>query len=119
MLIQITAFGGIAPQVIDPALLPPNKSQQAINCRFDRGGVTALQNDLFSAEQVKTGLLLTIYRYEEGSFFTWPSDVDVCEAPNPGDEYGRVYFTEYGELKVTDKYIYIQGRRERISGSGV
>lgn len=112
MLIQITAFGGIAPQVIDPALLPPNKSQQAINCRFDRGGVTALQNDLFSAEQVKTGLLLTIYRYEEGSFFTWPSDVDVCEAPNPGDEYGRVYFTEYGELKVTDKYIYKEGGNE-------
>jgi hypothetical protein len=109
MLISILQFGGRAPQIIDPALLPVNKSQQAINCRFDRGGLTAIANDLFVAEQVKSGLLKTIYRYKDGNFLTWLTDVDVCESPNPGDEYGRIYYTENGEFKVTDKYLYKDG----------
>ncbi|MDD5523663.1 MAG: hypothetical protein PHV90_00335 [Smithella sp.] len=112
MLIQLDKFGGRMPQAIDPALIPAGKSQEAINCRFDQGGVAALKNDVPIVAQSKTGLLLTIYRYSDGNFFQWLTDVDVCAAPNPADAYGRIYFTENGELKVTDKFIYKQGGTE-------
>lgn len=109
MLITIDKFGGTVPQVIDPALLPTNKSQQAVNCRTDRGGITALQLDQPVVDQAKDGTLLSIYRYSDGNFFTWTSDVDVCAAPNPADAYGRVYYTENGEFRVTDKNLYKSG----------
>jgi hypothetical protein len=109
MLIEISKFGGTVPQIIDPALLPSNKSMEAINVRFDRGGVTVLQNDLPVADQVREGILLTIYFYEGGGFLTWLSDVDVVESPNPADIWERIYYTEYGEFRVTDKYIYKEG----------
>lgn len=109
MLIKVDKYGGRVPQILDPAALPENRSQEAANCRFDRGGVTALRNDLPVADQVKVGTLLTIYRYSDGNFFTWLSDVDVCAAPDPADAYGRVYYTENGEFKVTDKNKYKAG----------
>lgn len=112
MLIRLEKFGGRVPQAIDPAVIPEGNSQEAINCRFDRGGVSALKTDLPITEQAKEGLLLSIYRYYDGNFFSWLSDVDVCAAPNPADAYGRIYFTENGEFKVTDKFIYKQGGSE-------
>ena len=113
MVITLDKFGGTIPQIIDPALLPSENSIEAVNVRFDRGGVTALQTDSFLANQAKDGELMTIYLYEENDdIFTWFYDVDVCESPNPSDILGRIYYTEEGEFKVTDNVIYRNGGNE-------
>ncbi len=46
MLLPLEKFGGMAPRAKDPMRLPDNKSINAESCRFDRGGVSPLQDDL-------------------------------------------------------------------------
>lgn len=107
MLISIQQFGGIAPKVLDPELLPENKSQRAINCRFGSGGIIPLQKD--APVDAREGDILSLYRYQNGRFFAWQTDVDVVAAPVVSDIYKRVYYTEGGLLKVTDKDAYKDG----------
>lgn len=45
MLITLKNFGGLAPKVISPSLLPDGKSQIATNCRFDKGGFVPICED--------------------------------------------------------------------------
>ena len=110
MLLSIDKFGGQIPQVLDPALLPPNKSQQAINVRFDHGGVAALENDLPVNNMSLVSNPLTLYYASKfGAMFSWNSIVDAVESPNPSDIWERIYYTEHGNFKVTDKNLYNQG----------
>lgn len=107
MLINVSQFGGLMPRIIDPTLLPEGKSQVAKNCRFDRGGVTALEeNQLIQELTFKPA---SIYRNIDGKFFLFSNDTDVVTAPLANDTYGRVYFTENGELRVTDQSLYKSG----------
>jgi len=109
MLISIDTFGGIAPRIIDPALLPQGKAQFAKNIRTDKGGMSPLQEDMPVEAQSKSGTILSLFRYHDGKFFSWLSDVDVVTAPISDDSSKRVYFTENGEFRVTDKNIYKVG----------
>lgn len=109
MLISIDKFGGIAPKVIDPSLLPPGKAQAAKNIRMDRGGIVPMQEDLPVEDLVREGSVLSLYRYHNGKFFAWASDVDCANAPVSSDVHKRLYFTENGALRVTDKNLYKQG----------
>jgi len=45
LIIKIEKFGGIIPRVVDPFALPPENAQQAINCRFDLGGIAPYAED--------------------------------------------------------------------------
>lgn len=107
MIIAIEKFGGIAPRVADPALLPTDKSQSAINVRVDRGGVMPLPEDMPVQDLPRD--IMSMFRYWDGNFFTWTTDVDVVAAPVADDSHKRVYFAENGTLRVTDKLLYKQG----------
>jgi len=67
-LLPIDKFGGIVPKIIDPALLPPNRSIAAKNVRFDRGGIAPLRMDLFVLENKTT--TTTIITYYPGELVT-------------------------------------------------
>lgn len=107
MLIAVDSFGGIAPKIIDPSLLPSGKAQSAKNVRTDRGGIVPLQEDL-PIEDVSSPVM-SLFRYQDGRFFKWETDVDVVTAPVSDDSHKRVYFTENGALRVTDKEAYKEG----------
>jgi hypothetical protein len=112
MLLSITKFGGIEPRIIDPLILPDGKSQAAVDCRFDEGGIVPLNEDTNVYTPTNTGALETIYLYRNGGssyWFAWPSEVDAIEAPLPNDEYNRVFYTEEGLLKVTDSDLFTNG----------
>jgi len=113
MLIQLTKFGGKVPAIHDPAFLPDGKSQAAIDCRFDEYGVTPYLSDTVMQAAVKAGTV-SLYRYYNNYdsneyFFAWTTDVDAVTAPLPNDAYSRVYYTESGLFKVTDKDLFKSG----------
>jgi hypothetical protein len=114
MLLTLNKFGGIMPLVLDPTFLPDGKSQTAIDCRFDQGGLTALPVDVTQETPSRSGTKVSIFRYYEIAgateyFFTWLTDVDAVTAPLPNDSWERVFYTEAGALKVTDKNLFNQG----------
>lgn len=111
MLVTLDKFGGVAPKIIDPLLLPPNRSQIAKNVRFDRGGLAPIGTDsVVQASPKPSALALFVYDYLGVKyFFTWDTDVDVVKAPLPNDSYSRVFYTEAGIFKVTDKNLFNQG----------
>ncbi len=107
MLIEVTTFKGLVPKIIDPALLPVGNSQKAVNCRFDHGGVSSLEED--TPVQDLSSPPLSIYRNSDGNFFVFSSDTDICTAPLANDAYGRVFFVQNGSLRVTDQSLYKKG----------
>ncbi|MFA6509935.1 MAG: hypothetical protein WCV62_05720 [Candidatus Peribacteraceae bacterium] len=110
MKITLDTFGGIIPRILDPVLIPPNRSQVATNCEFGSGGITPLDTDLLDSVPAKT-LAESLYEYYNlGSrySFTWNTDVDAVRAPHLSDSYNRVYYTESGVFKVTDKNLFNQ-----------
>jgi hypothetical protein len=111
MLLGISKFGGLFPRVKDPRLLPENKSQIAINANFEEGGIRPLRRNLYDSAPGKTAAL-SLFRYygdSETVFFTWITDVDAVKAPLPWDTYNRVFYTEAGQLRVTDTEHYDDG----------
>ncbi len=110
MLLTIAKFGGILPKIKDPLLLPDGKSQAAVDCRFDHGGVEALLADLFNNTPANVGPLLSLFLYQyAGKFLAWNSDVKAMTAPLANDSFHRVFYTESGTLKVTDSTLYNSG----------
>ena len=112
MLLTFATFGGIIPKITDPRLIPPGKGQVAKNCRFDHGGITPLGTDATAATPTVTGPILTIFLYTGDSsnkWLAWASDVDAVLAPLANDSWKRVFYTESGYLRVTDKTLYKQG----------
>ena len=112
MLLSIDKFGGTIPRVKDKALLPAGKAQAAVNCRFDEGGIIPLQEDETIQAATRNGIILSLFTYYDAGqkeFFAWPSDVNAVIAPLVGDSFKRVFYTEEGTLKVTDKNLYKQG----------
>jgi hypothetical protein len=110
MLKAITQFGGILPIITDPLLLPEGKSQVAKNCRFDHGGADALLQDLFNSTPTNAGPLVSLFLYQFAQkFLAWNSNVTAVTAPLANDSFNRVYYTEGGQLKVTDSTLYDQG----------
>ncbi len=104
MLLSIDKFGGEVPKLLNPVLLPPNKSQFALNCVFDQGGLVPLLNDTLILTLPTTDMFVSAYLYEdEGTdyFFAWDTDVDAIKVPLASDSYNRVFYAEAGALKVT------------------
>lgn len=100
MLLSFLKFGGIAPKVYDPRLLPDGKAQTAKNCRFDHGGIMPLGADTSVATPTKPGTLISIYLYQDQYWFAWTTDVNAVLTPISNDSWNRVFFTEGGVLKV-------------------
>ena len=112
MLLKIDKFGGYDIRPIDPRQLPENRSQAALYCRFDRGGIMPILKATPYELLTKAGdkMSLFIY-YNAGSkyVFSWTTDVDAVKAPLPNDAYNRVYYTEGGVFKVTDSTLFDSG----------
>ena len=112
-LITIHQFGGEVPKITDPRLLPAGRAQVAQNCRFDHGGLVPLGTDGTAYTPTVAGPIKTIFLYDgDGGvikWLAWADDVDAVLAPLPNDSWKRVFYTEAGELRVTDKTLYKQG----------
>ena len=109
-ILAIVTFGGIIPKVKDSRILPDGKSQTAVNCRFDHGGIEAILNDLVTNTPTNTGPILSIFLYQYANkFLAWNSDVKALTAPLANDAHHRIFYTEGGKLKVTDDTLYDQG----------
>jgi hypothetical protein len=112
MLLEFKQFGGIVPRITDPRLIPPGHAQVAKNCRFDHGGLVPLGTDGAEYTPTVAGPIVSIFLYDgDGSvkWLAWADDVDAVLAPLPNDSWKRVFYTEAGELRVTDKNLYKQG----------
>jgi hypothetical protein len=110
--IVLDKFGGRVPKINDPTLLPEGKASIATNCLFDQGGIIPLYEDLFHSTPTKAGTKLYLYLYKDAGneyFFTWTTDVNAVRAPLANDTTNRVYFTESGDLKVTDNTTFDSG----------
>ena len=82
-----------------------------MNCHFDNGGVAPFDTDLLDSVPAKT-LAKSLYEYYNSGArysFTWNTDVDVVRAPQLSDSYNRVYYSEGGVFRVTDKNLFNQG----------
>lgn len=110
MLIKLENFGGILPKMKDLYALPQNKAQEALNCRFDLGGIAPYNKDSDVITPTHSGTLLSLFKYYDDNdnawYFAWDSDVDALKVPLPGDTYNRVFYAESGVLKVTDEDLY-------------
>jgi hypothetical protein len=119
LLIRFEKFGGIVPKVKDPFALPSDKAQEAQNCRFDIGGISAYNKDTTILTPTHTGTLLSLFKYYDDSdvgwFFGWTTDVDAIKAPLPNDVFNRVFYTEGGVLKVTDKNLFYRHNTQLIA----
>jgi hypothetical protein len=111
MILTLDKFGGLAPKIVDPLLLPANRSQIARNVRFDRGGLVPLADDSLVGVSPKTAAISLFVYYDGGVlyFFTWDTDVDAAKAPLPNDVFNRIFFTEGGIFKVTDSALFRSG----------
>jgi hypothetical protein len=70
-----------------------------------------MDTDILDVVSPKSSALSLYEYYNAGSrySFTWNTDVDVARAPNLSDAYNRVYYTEGGVFKVTDKNLFNSG----------
>lgn len=110
MLLNVNQFGGIQPKIKDPLLLADGKSQVALNCRFDNGGVEPITTDLLNSTPTHAGTIKSIFFYQfVGKFLAWLTDVSAITAPLANDAYHRIFYTEGGKLKVTDSTKYAVG----------
>ncbi len=110
MLLGFEQWGGTKPKIIDPLLLPPNRAQIALNCRFDKGGISALAQD--TAVQALQAGDQKIFVYYNGGvkyYFEWDSDVDALKPALANDSFNRIFYTEAGILKVTDSSLFNAG----------
>jgi hypothetical protein len=113
MLLDFQKFGGTAPKILDPALLG-DKSQVAQNVRFDQGGIAPLLTDLLIQATGTTDTIVSIITYFLTTdaityFLQWDSDVDAVRVPIGSDIYNRVFYTEGGVFKATDKDLFKLG----------
>ena len=113
MLLSQDKFGGIVPIILDPILIPPEKSQYASNCRFDRGGIMPLNRDLVVftppehwADNGTFGTIIDIYRYRGHDdipyWIPFYEKTEYVQTPTPNDSWNRLYATWGGALHVTD-----------------
>ncbi|MDY0186201.1 MAG: hypothetical protein RBR43_10035, partial [Desulfuromonadaceae bacterium] len=93
-------FNGSIPGVA-PHLLPENAAQMAKNCRLVNGNIAPLRDNALEATPAKAGTKLSIFRM--GNYWLhWISEVDAVPALRAGDTEDTTYFTENGELRVTN-----------------
>uniref|UniRef100_A0A6M3ID99 Putative structural protein n=1 Tax=viral metagenome TaxID=1070528 RepID=A0A6M3ID99_9ZZZZ len=112
MLLPIDKFGGYLQKVLDPRLLPDGRSQEALYCRFDRGGIMPYLQPTIYSTPTKAGTKMSMFLYYNGGskyFFTWTTDVDAVKAPLPNDSFNRVFYTEGGYFRVTDSTLFNSG----------
>lgn len=89
-------------------LLPENAAQVAVNCKLVNGNLATQRNNLAVNTPSKAGEKLSIYKF--GNFWLhWISDVDVIKSAIAGDTTERTYFTENGEMRVTDSTMATPG----------
>lgn len=101
-VLDIRNFAGEVPKV-GPSALAPNQAQRATNCRLVSQEVRPYRKPLFVYTPLNNAE--TIYRGSNGSasqWYTWTTDVNVCESPISDTSDYRIYYTGDGVPKKTD-----------------
>ncbi len=101
-VIDLRNFAGEVPKT-GPSALQPNQAQRATNCRLVSGEVRPYRQavDVFTPANIP----LTIYRGSNGQqsqWYTWTTDVNVCESPIADTSDYRIYYTGDGAPKKTN-----------------
>lgn len=114
MLLRITNFSGIAPQ-IDKHLLATNMAQTAINCRLTGGVLGAFRDTRSIAVDPQAGHARSIYRFgqnepDESLFWlTFNRDTDVAKGQIAADLNERTFFADGVKPKKTNYTMAVGG----------
>ncbi len=107
---KINSFIGSIPLAANH-LLPPNAAQVAENCKLVNGNLGVLRENQSVNTPAKAGTIVSIYKF--GAYWLhWISAVDVIKGPIAGDTTSRTFFTEGGEMRVTDATLATGGGTE-------
>lgn len=99
--ITLKGFGGIRPR-IDDKLLKEHEAVLADNCHMAHGSVESWRKRKEIITLAKTGLIKTIYNFNDTHWLHWNEDVDVVKGPISGDTTERTYFTGTDAPRVTN-----------------
>lgn len=106
-VIDIVTMRGMTPRVA-PHLLPDEVAETAVDCHFDSGVISPLNDDSL------VGITLpfkpvTLFHYRAEHWFAWTKHVEAVHSPVSKDPFGRVYFTDGEYPKVTNSQIATGG----------
>ena len=106
--IDVLDFRGEIPKIA-VRKLPPEAAAEAVNLRISSGDLEAWNGLLPVAATLRSGLVKSIFLYEDIHWFSWNGDVSAIKSPIAQDSYARVYFTGDGVPKVTSNLIATGG----------
>jgi hypothetical protein len=92
-VIDLRNFAGEIPKT-GPSALAPDQAQRATNCRLVSGEVRPYGSPVMVYQPANEPL--TIYRGSNGQqskWYTWTTDVNICESPIADTTDYRVYYT--------------------------
>ena len=112
--IDVLDFRGEIPKIA-VRKLPPETADQAVNLRISSGDLEAWNGLLPVAATLRSGLVKSIFLYEDIHWFSWNGDVSAIKSPIAQDSYARVYFTGDGVPKVTSNLIATGGNPKPVN----
>lgn len=90
-----------------PELLNPEFAEDAINCKLERGELSAYEGA--TAVLTVSSSVQTIYLWADAFWFRWNTDVNAVKGPIAQDTSERTYFTGDGAPKMTYSPIATSG----------
>lgn len=102
---KLINFKGEAPK-LHPERLSPEQAQNAVDVNFDRGGILSPAKESTVLVDTIPSDSISLYRWSQGNYIGWNSEVNVIKSPIAQDDYGRIYFTGDGKPKVISATSY-------------
>ena len=106
--IDLLQFRGEVPRAA-VRKLPLEAAAQATNIRFNSGDLEAWRSLLPISATLRSGLVKSLFLYEDTHWFSWNGHVSAVKSPIAQDDFARVYYTGDGVPKVTSNLIATSG----------
>ena len=87
-------FAGEIPRT-EPALLPADRAQSAVNCLFDSGALKPTRAGL-PFRTMQSNPVRGLFTEDGNLFYSWPTETHAFRAPIFNDEFNRMYFLPVG-----------------------
>lgn len=97
---KLNVYSGLRPRLPE-SLLPESAATLAQNCDFAYGELRNTKGGFQVGTMVNSPK--SIYTDDGLSFYTWTGDVDAVRSPLVSDTFNRLYFTDGGDMKVTNR----------------
>ncbi len=102
--IDITSPRGEIPAA-DSKTLPDNAAVFAENVYLEHGRLEPYYGSEVLPASLRSGIVQSIYRYEDLHWFSWNESVQLVKSPIAQDSYRRIYYTGDNGPKVTSNLI--------------